>query len=32
MYILMEEHQYHVAGVKDVLHSIDALENVQDRN
>ena len=31
MKILIEEHQYDVARVKDILHGIDALENVEGR-
>ena len=31
MRILIEEHQYEVADVKDVLYGIDALENVQGK-
>ena len=29
MKILIEEHQYDIARVKDILHGIDALENVE---
>ena len=29
MRILIEEYQYNVADVKDILHGIDALENVE---
>lgn len=31
MRILIEEHQYDVADVKDILHGIDALENVEGK-
>ena len=31
MRILIEEYQYNVADVKDILHGIDALENVEGR-
>lgn len=31
MRILIEEHQYNVADVKDILHGIDALENVKGK-
>ncbi len=31
MRILIEEYQYNVASVKDILHGIDALENVEGR-
>ena len=31
MRILIEEYRYDAAGVKDVLHGIDALENVEGR-
>lgn len=31
MRILIEEYQYDVAKVKDVLHGIDALENVEGK-
>lgn len=31
MRILIEEHQYNVADVKDILHGIDALENVEGK-
>lgn len=31
MRILIEEHQYDVAEVKDILHGIDALENVEGK-
>lgn len=29
MRILIEEYQYDVAGIKDILYGIDALENVE---
>ncbi|WP_373193926.1 hypothetical protein [Phocaeicola vulgatus] len=31
MRILIEEYQYNVADVKDILQGIDALENVEGR-
>ena len=31
MRILIEEYQYNVADVKDILHGIDALENVEGK-
>ena len=31
MRILIEEHQYEVAKVKDVLYGIDAMENVEGK-
>ncbi len=31
MRILIEEHQYNVADIKDILHGIDALENVEGK-
>lgn len=31
MRILVEEYQYNVADVKEVLHGIDALENVEGK-
>ena len=31
MRILIEEYQYDVAKVKDILHGIDALENVEGK-
>ena len=31
MRILIEEYQYNVADIKDILHGIDALENVEGK-
>lgn len=31
MRILIEEYQYNVTDIKDILHDIDALENVEGK-